>query len=196
MVNGDYARFLEGKAQDKNFAGFKPTWMPSTMFDFQESVADWNIRKGKSADLIDCGLGKTFIELVWGENVVRHTNKPVLDLTPLAVAQQTVREADKFGIQIHRCNDGKPVGKCVQVTNYEKLHHFRPEDYGGVICDEASCLKATNGKHRAMVTEFMRTIPYRLMATATPAPNDYIELGTLAEALGVMGQIDMMNRFF
>src|ERR1035441_8330328 len=129
MVNGDnelYARFLAAKAQDTHFTGFEPIWIPSTMFDFQQSLTDWNIHKGKGATLIDCGLGKTFIELVWGENVVRHTNKPVLALTPLAVAQQTVREAAKFDIPIYRCNDGNPVGKCVQVTNYEKLHKFKP----------------------------------------------------------------------
>ena len=132
----DYVRFLERKAQDTNFTGFEPAYLPDCLFDFQRSIVDWNIRKGKSATLIDCGMGKSLIELVWGENVVRHTNKPVLDLTPLAVAPQTVNEAAKFDIPIYRCNDGKPVGKCVQVTNYEKLHKFNAADYGGVICDE------------------------------------------------------------
>ena len=95
-VPSEYAKFLESKAQDANFSGFTPIWIPPTMFDFQQNVVEWNIRKGKSADLIDCGLGKTFIELVWGENVIRHTNKPVLDLTPLAVAQQTVGQAQNL----------------------------------------------------------------------------------------------------
>lgn len=190
-----YQDFMQLRAQDGCRTGFNPVWMPSCLFDFQESVTEWNLWSGKSATLADCGLGKTLMELVWGENVVRHTNKPVLDLTPLAVAGQTVSEAAKFDIEINRCNDGKPQGKCVQVTNYEKLHHFNPNDYGGVICDESSCLKG-DGPRRAAATEFMRTVPYRLMATATPAPNDYIELGTTSEALGVMGQMDMLNRFF
>lgn len=142
----------------------------------------------------NCGMGKTAMELVWADNVVRKTNKPVLDLTPLAVAQQTIREAEKFGIEAYRSNDG--TAKAITVTNYEKLHHFNPDDFAGVVCDESSCIKAFNGKRRAQVTEFLRTIPYRLLCTATAAPNDYIELGTSSEALGVMGQMDMLNRFF
>ena len=158
-------------------------------------VVDWNLWKGRSATFADCGMGKTPMELVWSENVVRKTNKPVLILTPLAVAQQTIRESVKFGIEAHRSNDGK-VHAGINVTNYEKLHYFNPDDFSGVVCDESSAIKAFNGKRRAQVTEFLRTIPYRLMGTATAAPNDYIELGTTSEALGVMGQVDMLNRSF
>lgn len=190
-----YRKFLESKAQDGTFAGFEPVWMPSFPFDFQAYLIDYHIRKGKSFLGADCGLGKTAIELVWAENVARKTNKPVLLVTPLAVAQQTVREAEKFGIEAHRSRDGK-VHTGINVTNYERLHYFKPEDFAGVVCDESSAIKAFDGKRRAIVTEFLRTIPYRLLATATPAPNDYIELGTTAEALGVMGAIEMMNRFF
>lgn len=192
---GVYRKFLESKAQDGTFTGFKPVWMPSFLFDFQAANTEWHIEKGKSAGFQDCGMGKTIQELVWSENVVRYTNKPVLMLTPLAVAQQTVREAAKFGIEAYRSSDGrwKPG---INVTNYERLHYFKPEDFAGVVCDESSAIKAFNGKRRADVTEFLRTIPYRLLATATAAPNDYIELGTSAEALGVMGQIEMLNRFF
>lgn len=190
-----YAEFLAGKAQDGTFAGFDPVWMPDFLFDFQKSVVEWNVRKGKSAAFLDCGMGKTPIQLAWAENVVRHTNRPVLILTPLAVAQQTIREAEKFGIDAHRSNDGK-VHSGINITNYEKLHYFSPDKFAGVVCDESSAIKAFNGKRRAEVTEFLRTIPYRLMATATAAPNDYIELGTTSEALGVLGQVDMLNRFF
>lgn len=191
----DYQQFLETKAQCGSRDGFKPLWMPSFLFDFQSSVVDWNLWKGRSATFADCGMGKTPMELVWSENVVRKTNKPVLILTPLAVAQQTIRESVKFGIEAHRSNDGK-VHAGINVTNYEKLHYFNPDDFSGVVCDESSAIKAFNGKRRAQVTEFLRTIPYRLMGTATAAPNDYIELGTTSEALGVMGQVDMLNRFF
>ena len=191
----DYQQFLETKAQCGSRDGFKPLWMPSFLFDFQSSVVDWNLWKGRSATFADCGMGKTPMELVWSENVVRKTNKPVLILTPLAVAQQTIRESVKFGIEAHRSNDGK-VHAGINVTNYEKLHYFNPDDFSGVVCDESSAIKAFNGQRRAQVTEFLRTIPYRLMGTATAAPNDYIELGTTSEALGVMGQVDMLNRFF
>lgn len=192
---GTYHEFLERKAQEGTLSGFKPLWIPDFLFDFQKSVVDWNIRKGRSSTFADCGLGKTPMQEVWAENIVRKTNKPVLIMTPLAVAQQTIREADKFGIEAHRSNDGK-VHRGINVTNYEKLHYFNPSDFGGVVCDESSAIKAFNGQRRAQVTEFCRTIPYRLLATATPSPNDYIELGTSCEALGVMGQIDMLNRFF
>src|SRR6185436_11126697 len=102
---------------------------------------------------------------------------------------------EKFGIEAHRSREGK-VFSGINVTNYERLHYFNPADFAGVVCDESSAIKSFNGKRRAVVTEFLRTVPYRLLATATPAPNDYIELGTTAEALGVMGQIEMLNRFF
>jgi len=191
----EYERFIAAKLQEGSRSGFEPLWIPSFLFDFQQSLLNWNLVKGKSATFADCGLGKSPMELSWAENVVRKTGKSVLILTPLAVAQQFIREADKFGIDAHRCNDGHPkLG--INITNYEKIHLFNPDDYAGVVCDESSCLKAFDGSRRAAVTEFLRTIPYRLMATATAAPNDYIELGTTSEALGVMGQVDMLNRFF
>lgn len=189
-----YQEFLQGKAQDGNFEGFEPIWIPGQMFDFQGSLLDYHVRKGKSAALLDCGMGKTLISLAWAENVVRKVNRPVLVLTPLAVAEQFVLEGGKFGIEARR-TDGK-IYRGINITNYEKLHHFDPADFAGCVCDESSAIKSMNGKRRAMVTEFLRTLPYRLMATATAAPNDYTELGTQAEALGVMGALDMMNRFF
>lgn len=188
-----YARFLDRKAQDRTMQGFAPNFMPSFVtsspFDFQASVAEWNIRMGKSADFLDCGLGKTAIEFVVAENIVRHTNKPVLILTPIAVGRQMVREAEKFGIEVHRT--AGQVHRGINITNYEKLHLFKPSDFAGVVCDESSAIKALEGKRRAQVTEFLRTIPYRMLATATAAPNDYIELGTSSEALGIMGQANI-----
>lgn len=192
----DYGAFLEAKAQYGAKTGFDPLWMPDFLFDFQSFLVEWNLRAGRSATFSDCGTGKTPMQLVWSENVVRHTNKHVLILTPLAVAQQTVREAHKFGIDCARSAGKLPSTAHTIVTNYEKLHHFNPADFGGLVCDESSAIKAFDGKRRAEVTEFMRTIPYRLLCTATPAPNDYIELGTSSEALGVMGQVEMLNRFF
>lgn len=191
-----YEEFLATKAQDGSFAGFDPVWLPSFPFDFQLSQIDWTLRKGKSALFADCGMGKSIVELVWAENVVRKTNRPVLIVTPLAVAQQFIREGRKFGVEAKRSNGGRITAPGIYVTNYEKIHLFDPSDFAGCVCDESSAIKAFNGKRRALVTEFLRTLPYRLLATATAAPNDYIELGTASEALGVMGQMDMLTRFF
>jgi len=194
--NQDYHTFLDRKSQSDTFAGFEPLWVPDFLFDFQKALLDWSVRKGKSAVFADCGLGKTPLQLVWAENVVRKTNRPVLVLTPLAVSQQTVREGEKFGIEVRRSAGGSPNGAHIVVTNYEKLHHFDSADFAGVVCDESSAIKSFDGKRRAEVTEFMRTVDYRLLCTATAAPNDYIELGTASEALGEMGHMDMLSRFF
>lgn len=191
----DYTAFLNKKSQLADMGGFDPLWMPDCLFDFQKHMTEWAIRKGRAAIFSDCGTGKTFMQLVWAENVLRKTNRPVLLLTPLAVASQTIREADKFGVEATRSMDGKVTGKIV-VTNYERLHHFNPSDFAGVVCDESSSIKAMNGVRRAEVTEFLRCMEYRLLCTATAAPNDYVELGTSSEALGMMGQRDMITMFF
>lgn len=194
--NGTYREFLKRKMQSGEDGGFEPTWMPDWLFGFQQHCTEWAIRKGRSALFEDCGLGKTPQQLVWAENVVRHTNRPVLILAPLAVTPQTVREAAKFGIDCRRSSGTTPAGAQIIVTNYEQLHHFDPLRFGGCVCDESSILKSFDGKRRAAITEFLRTIPYRLLCTATAAPNDYMELGTSSEALGELGHIDMLNRFF
>ena len=141
-------------------------------------------------------LGKTPQQLVWADNVVRKANKPTLILTPLAVSDQTIREANKFGIEAVRSRDGKFTGKRIIVTNYQQLHKFTPDDFAGVVCDESSCLKNADAVTRLAVTEFMRTVPYRLLCTATAAPNDYWELGTSSDALGALGFRDMITQFF
>jgi hypothetical protein len=191
----NYSEFLESKSQVGEAHGFEPGWMPEFLFPFQRALVEWAVRMGRSAMFADCGLGKTPMQLVWADNVVRETNRAVLILTPLAVAQQTLREAQKFGIEARRAFD-QTSGAHIVVTNYERLHRLRPEDFAGVVCDESSAIKAFDGKRRAEVTEFLRTVPYRLLCTATAAPNDYIELGTASEALGEMGQMDMLGRFF
>lgn len=191
----EYLRFIERKSQGGADSGFEPVWMPDFLFDFQQSIVDWSVRKGRDAVFADCGLGKTPMGLVWATNVARKKAKPVLYLTPLAVAPQTVREAEKFGIDALHSRDG--TGNCpIIVTNYERLHYFRPEDFSGVVCDESSILKSFAGARRGEITAFMRKVEYRLLQTATAAPNDYVELGTSSEALGYMGHMDMLNRFF
>ncbi len=191
----DYQAFLAHKTNLPPGAGFDPIEIPSFLFPFQRHLVDWAIRQGRAAIFADCGLGKTPMQLVWATNVIRHTDRPVLILTPLSVSAQTVREAEKFGIPAEQSRTGEWKMPIV-VTNYEKLHYFKPDDFAGVVCDESSILKNFDGKTKAAVTEFMRTIPYRLLCTATAAPNDYDELGTSAEALGELGYTDMLTRFF
>jgi hypothetical protein len=195
MSDGGYLEYLERKTQSGADSGFEPLWLPDFLFDFQRSLVEWAVRKGRAAIFADCGLGKTPMGLTWASNVVRKTGKPVLYLTPLAVGTQTIREAEKFGIQAIHSRDGKSDGHII-VANYERLHYFTPSDFSGVVCDESSILKSFAGQRRGEITTFMRKVPYRLLQTATAAPNDYIELGTSSEALGYMGHMDMLNRFF
>ena len=191
----NYQEFLETKAQRGSEDGFAPVWMPERLFPFQCALLEWAIRHGRSALFCDCGLGKGPMGLVWAENVVRKTNKSVLYLTALAVSHQIIAEAEKFGIDAHRSIDGS-VFPGITVTNYERLHLFDPSRFAGVVCDESSILKNYDGERRNEITTFMRKIEYRLLATATAAPNDYVELGTSSEALGHLGHMDMLNRFF
>jgi hypothetical protein len=190
-----YSTFLEGKTQLQGDFGFEPLVIPEFLFPFQKSLVEWAIRRGRAAIFADCGMGKTPMQLVWAQNVVQKTGKPVLILTPLAVGAQTVREAHKFGIDAAQSRDGK-IAAPITVTNYQQLHKFDWQQFGGVVCDESSILKNFDGKIKAEVTDFMRKLPYRLLCTATAAPNDYIELGNSAEALGELGFMDMLSRFF
>lgn len=190
-----YDEFLSRKSQVGQQAGFEPTFLPKFLFPFQRALVEWAVRRGRAAIFADCGLGKTPMQLVWAENIVRKTNKPVLILTPLAVAAQTVREAEKFEIEAKRSTDGALPAKIV-VANYDRLHYFNPNDFAGCVCDESGCIKHMNSKRTAEVTEFLRTLQYRLLCTATAAPNDYVELGTSSEALGELGFQDMVTKFF
>jgi hypothetical protein len=191
----EYEDFIASKAQRSDGLGFEPIWVPDFLKDFQKSLVEWALLSGRSAILADCGLGKTPMQLVWADNVVQKTNGRILIAAPLAVSQQIVREADKFGIDATRCIDGNP-GPGITVTNYEKLHLFDANDFVGMVCDESSILKSFNGARKGEITNFMRKMQYRLLATATAAPNDFTELGTSSEALGYLGHVDMLNRFF
>lgn len=191
----DYAAFIERKSQLGSNAGFAPLYMPDFLFPFQRALVEWAVRKGRCAIFADCGLGKTPMQLTWAQNIVEKTCKPVLVLTPLSVGAQTVREAEKFGIEAKQSRDGQ-VAAPITVTNYQQLHKFDWQQFGGVVCDESSILKNFDGALKGQITEFMKKLPYRLLCTATAAPNDYIELGTSSEALGDLGFMDMLNRFF
>jgi hypothetical protein len=190
-----YAEFPTQKTHEGADSGFEPLWLPDELFDFQREMVTWALRKGRAALFEDCGMGKTFQFLVWAANVAEKTGERVLILSPLAVAPQTVREANKFGIELEHSSDGDYSGQLV-ITNYERLHMFDPADFAGVVCDESSILKSFDGARKTEITSFMRKTPYRLLCTATAAPNDYHELGTSSEALGYMGYTDMLHRFF
>lgn len=194
-MSATYADFLAHKVQLDDESGFDPVWMPDYLFPFQAALVEWAIRRGRGALFADCGLGKTPMQLTWAENVRQKTGRPVLVAAPLAVSFQVEAEAEKFGIEAATSRDGSVVAG-VTVTNYDRLHLFDPADFAGIVCDESSAIKAFDGALRALVTEFMRKLRYRLLCTATAAPNDYIELGTSSEALGYLGYMDMLSRFF
>lgn len=195
VLDKTYRSFLHDKRQLAGDFGFAPKFIPDKAFPFQSDLIEWAVKKGRGGIFADCGMGKTLMQLAWAENVVRHTNGKVLILTPIAVGHQTIAEAHKFGMECARSTDGK-TRSDITVTNYERLHHFDSEDFEGVVCDESSILKNFDGVTKAAVTEFLRTRRYRLLCTATAAPNDFIELGTSSEALGHMGFMDMIGRFF
>ena len=191
-----YAAFLGRKQQSAPPAGFAPTWMPSWLFDFQAVLVEWAVRQGRAGLFCDCGMGKTPMQLVWAQNIVEHSNGRVLILTPLAVGAQTLLQAEQFGIQAARSRDGHLPASRIVVANYEQLHRFSPSDFVGVVCDESGILKHFTGATQKAVTRFLLKMPYRLLCTATAAPNDWSELGTSAEALGQLGYSDMLHRFF
>jgi hypothetical protein len=193
----DYESFLSSKRHLAGSFGFEPTFIPDMLFQFQRELVSIAVRKGRFAMFADCGLGKTFIQLTWAQNIVEKTNGKVLILTPLAVGAQTIIEAGKIGIEAVRSGDGKfPATSKIIVANYERLHYFNAKDFVGCVCDESSILKNFDGKTKSEITEFMRDMPYRLLCTATAAPNDFVELGTSSEALGDLGYMDMLGRFF
>jgi len=192
----EYLKFLESKKHSINKMGIDVKYMPDLMFDYQKYVCEYSINKGRCADFLDTGLGKTIIEMVTAKNYVLHTNKPVLIITPLAVAFQFIEEAKKFGIDdIEYSKDGKYKSKLV-VCNYERLNKFEPNDFECVILDESSILKNFEGAIKNTITSFLKKVKYRYLFTATPSPNDFVELGTSSEALGYLGYTDMLTKFF
>ena len=195
-IQKDYYEFLEKKKHLIGNFGFKPNYIPDIAFDFQKFIIEKSIQKGRIGVFADTGLGKTLIQISIANNIIKHTNKKVLILTPLAVAFQFILEAKKLQIDdIEYSKDGKHTKKIV-ICNYERLHYFDTNDFVGVICDESSILKNFDGKIKAEVTAFVKKIPFRFLSTATPSPNDFIELGTSSEALGYMGYMDMLGKFF
>jgi len=192
----DYLEFLESKKHSIGDFGFEANYIPEIAFDFQKSIIEKAVNKGRMAIFADTGLGKTLMQVSIAQNIVNHTKGKVLILTPLAVAFQFILEAEKLGItDIEYSKDGSH-SKSIVICNYERLHYFNKEEFQGVILDESSILKNFDGKIKNQVTSFVKKIPYRFLSTATPSPNDFIELGTSSEALGYMGYMDMLTKFF
>lgn len=192
-----YQEFLQAKRHSVGNFGFNPTYFPDIAFDYQKYIIEKSVQKGRVAIFADTGLGKTLIQLSVARNILEKTNKNILILTPLAVGFQFIEEALSKQItdDIQITKDGK-FNKKIVICNYERLHYLDPKDFECVILDESSILKNFDGKIKNQITSFIKKIPYRFLSTATPSPNDYIELGTSSEALGYMGYMDMLTKFF
>lgn len=194
----EYIDFLKTKRNTAPSVGFDvpESAMNPRMFGWQKDIVRWALKKGRAALFEDCGLGKTIQQLEWSRHVSSHMEKPVLIAAPLAVAEQTRREGQKFGYQVTVCRTQADVSPGLNVCNYEMLDHFDAAAFGGVVLDESSILKNYAGKVRNQIIEMFRDTPYRLSCTATPSPNDYMEQGNQAEFLGVMSRSEMLSMFF
>ena len=194
----EYENFIRNKSFRHVDAGFScPEVLPYPLFDYQEPLVRWACKRGKAALFADTGLGKTIMQLAWADQVAKHTGGPVIILAPLAVSLQTIDEGKKYGIHVEKANPGAAFfGPNIVITNYEQIHKFDPDVFQGIVIDESSILKGMQGKRRQEITDFGMSIKYRLSCTATPSPNDFMELGTQAEFLGIMSQIEMLAMFF
>lgn len=192
----NYEEFVRSKTHSTGSFGFEPVWMPESAFDFQAHIIGKAVRKGRIGLFEDTGLGKTMQQLAIAENIIRYTNKRVLILTPLAVAFQFIDEATRIGVDDIAHSKAGEITKKITVCNYERLHLLNPDDFVCVMLDESSILKNFAGKTRDQIVAFIKRVPYRFLSTATPSPNDFIELGNSSEALGYMGYMDMLTKFF
>ena len=192
----NYGEFLKEKQFHAKSYGFEPHSISDKAFEWQRPVIRYACKKGKAALWEGCGLGKTFQQLEWGRNVCMETGGSVLLLAPLAVAEQTGEEATKFGIESALVRDQSQCIRGINITNYEMLDHFDTSKFDGVILDESSILKDYSSSTRKSLTDGFKHTPYRLACSATPAPNDFMELATHAEFLGVMTRQEMLATFF
>jgi len=190
-----YTEFIASKAIEDVPSGFNSAELPEWLFDFQSDIVAWALRRGRAAIFADCGMGKTPMQLAWADAVASHTGGRVLILAPLAVATQTQREGDKFGIDVEYSRTGDTSAR-ITITNYEMMDRFSPDDFAGIVLDESSILKSIGGKTKTAIIERFGTMPYRLACTATPAPNDFMELGNHSSFLGVLSHSEMLATFF
>jgi len=190
----DYERFLESKIVRFQASGFEVDKLNENLFDFQEYIVRLALRKGRFAIFADCGLGKSLMQLVWAEQVQIHTGKSVLILAPLAVSGQTIKEGEKFGVKVEKYQGQTATG--IYITNYEQLEHISVRDFAGIVLDESSILKNFTGVYKNRLIEMFSETPYRLCCTATPSPNDVMELGNHSEFLGAMSSNEMLAMYF
>jgi len=191
-----YEEFLKEKEVIDRPSGFEPRRVRLPLYDFQSAIVSWACRRGRAAIFADCGLGKTPMQLEWADQVCAHAGGSILILAPLAVSKQTHREGRKFGIDVTVCESQRDVVTGINVTNYEKLHKFDPGSFTGIILDESSILKSFDGKFRNQIIASFDRTPYKLACTATPAPNDFIELGNHSAFLNVLTRAEMLSLFF
>ncbi|TLN00437.1 helicase [bacterium] len=198
MGLSDYNQFIQNKRLEIGFTGIsvdRQTINPG-LFEFQKDIVRWALMRGRAAVFAGTGLGKSRMQVEWAKKVSEHTGGDVLLLAPLAVAAQTVREGAALGYEVTLCRGQDDVRPGLNITNYEMLHHFEPLLFSGVVLDESSILKSFTGKMRTDLIEAFAFTPYRLACTATPAPNDYMEIGNHSEFLGVMSRTEMLSMFF
>jgi SNF2 family DNA or RNA helicase len=198
-MTDQYQEFISKKQTFDSPVGFDPNHIPEKLFDFQKAIVEWSCKRGRAAIFADTGLGKSFMQISWAYNVHQHSGNRVLIVAPLCVAQQTIREADKLGINLTYARTfQKETG--LYITNYEMIDEFAEGIAGGyfdgIVLDESSILKHQDSKTRSRVIELCKDIPYRLSCTATPSPNDFMELGSQAEFLGIMSAPEMLAMFF
>jgi len=196
-MKDSYSQFLQNKKIVEVPTGLKeiPELNPM-LFDFQKDIVRWALKRGRASIFADCGMGKTPMQLEWAKHVSDYTKGSVLILAPLAVSQQTIREGTKFHIHIEELKADTLGNPGIYITNYEKLHKFNLSWFKGIVLDESSILKSYTGKFRNMIIEESKYIPYRLACTATPAPNDFVELGNHSEFMGAMSRTEMLSMFF
>lgn len=195
----EYLEFLRSKLLTSQPSGFKCSLndLNPSLYPYQKDIVRWGLSRGKAAFFTMTGTGKTAMQCTWADAVSQYDGRPVLILAPLAVSKQTIHEMQqKFGLSVRPCRHGGDLGPGLNITNYEMIHHFSPSGLAGIVLDESSILKAYDGKMRKQIIEFSRNIPFRLACTATPSPNDYMELGNHAEFLGIMSHTEMLSTFF
>jgi superfamily II DNA or RNA helicase len=193
----EYGEFISSKKTVDPDTGFKveKSQLNDSLFDFQRDIVAWSLARGRACIFADCGMGKTLMQLEWAKRVTEHTGNPVLILAPLAVTHQTIREGEKFGISVEMLVSDV-FGMGIYITNYEKLHKVNLDQFSGVVLDESSILKSYTGKIRTHIIESCMAIPFRLACTATPAPNDFMELGNHSQFVGSMSRTEMLSMFF
>jgi len=192
----EYSEFLREKEIINVPSGFTPTKINPMLFDFQKEITKWAIRRGRAAIFADCGLGKTPIQLEWARQIQKKTKKPILILAPLTVSKQTKREGEKFNTPVNICESQGDIINGINITNYEKIHKFDAGVFSGVVLDESSILKSYTGKFRNFIIDQFARTPYKLACTATPAPNDFMELGNHSEFLNILTRSEMLSMFF